>query len=118
MTNKQIALRYAALIKEVATVDFYKVDLTNRVNCYTCDVCNRITKTIDRDAGVTPMFHACENCRHPRARSSFYSDISPHLNPSQEWYRPTLDEVLKMKNESALVEHVLSGGLLVRGIKK
>lgn len=114
MNNKQITKQYQALLEEVKTNEFYtKVDLKNRVNCYTCQTCKLITKTIDIHAGVTPFIHRCEHCGE-MAHSSFYKDIAPHLLPTQEWFRPELSEVLKMNG--GLLDHILQGGLDVRSI--
>lgn len=90
----------------------------NRVNCYKCDRCGTITKTIDVDDGVTPFGHTCEHCGNPFATSTFYNDIAPKQRPTQEWYRPSLEETLKWrsKNES-MMNHILNGGLDVRPIK-
>jgi len=115
-TSKQIIRRYNKLIEDVATKDFYKIDLTNRVNCYTCSVCHHITKTKDVDPGVTPMFFPCEKCART-ARSSFYRDIAPHLKPTIEWYRPTLAEVLTKRENAALLDHIFNGGLDSRPVK-
>lgn len=88
------------------------------VNCYSCSNCGHITKTVDVDAGVTPMMHKCEKCGH-MAESSFYNDIAPGVDPTEEWYRPSLEQVLKVrKTQPGLVQHVLNGGLDCRKIQK
>ena len=112
---RTVVKRYNTLMNDVECNDFYKIDLTNRVNCYVCD-CGHITKTKDVDAGVTPFMHTCEKCCN-LARSTFYNDIIPEQQPTQEWYRPTLKQLLKMRNNIDLFEHVLNGGLDVRKIK-
>lgn len=112
MTKEHIKKKYENLIKEVETSDYYKIDLTNRVNCYSC-YCGHITKTIDIDAGVTPFMFSCEKCGE-NAQSSMFRDIAPLQQPTIEWYRPTLEEVLKMKNEPWLLDHILKGGLAHR----
>jgi len=114
-SQREIERKYKALLHDVATNDFYKVDLSNRVNCYMCQVCNLITKTIDVDSGVTPFIHTCEHCGNI-AHSSFYQDIAPNLKPTQEWFRPSLKEVLKMRKKPGLLDHILQGGLDVRKI--
>lgn len=116
MSKKQIIKRYEQLLQDVETDDFYtKIDLANRVNCYKCPTCGHITKTKDVDPGVTPFMHRCEQCAG-MAQSTMYNDIAPHKEPTQEWYRPTLAQVLKM--DYGLRDHVLRGGLDVRKIKK
>jgi RNase P subunit RPR2 len=116
-SQREIQREYNKLLQDVATKDFYKVDLTNRVNCYVCQSCHAITKTIDVDSGVTPFIHLCENC-NGEAHSTFYKDIVPNRQPTQEWYRPSLKEVLKMRNKEGMLEHILQGGLDVRLISK
>jgi hypothetical protein len=109
-----IAKEYAKLLKDVETKDFYtKVDLTNRVNNYGCVSCGHITKTIDRDAGVTWFIHTCEKCG-AEARSTFFKDLVPDRPATQEFYRPTLDELYTMS--PGMIDHVLQGGLAIRNI--
>lgn len=116
MTNNHIEKKYANLLKDIAENDFYKVDLTNRVNCYKCAKCGHVTKTKDVDAGVTPFIFECESCGG-EAHSSMYRDIRPSQQPTIEWYRPTLEQVIKMKNKPMLLDHILMGGLDYRPIK-
>lgn len=89
----------------------------NRTNCYVCSS-GHITKTIDVDEGVTPMFHQCHYCEN-MGTSRFYQDFAPDLKPVQEWYRPSLEECIELnrKGELGLLEHILDGGLNVRDIK-
>ncbi len=113
-SQREIEKAYNKLLHDVATNEFYtKIDLTNRVNCYVCQSCYAITKTIDIDSGVTPFMHTCENC-NGEAHSTFYRDIVPMRPPTQEWYRPTLKEVLKMHKKEGMLDHILQGGLDVR----
>lgn len=114
METKEIKEKYNQLLIDVKTKPFYKVDLTNRVNCYVCPKCGYITKTKDIDAGVTPFMFECDNCGE-FAYSRFYNDIAPELKPVYEWYRPELKELFKM--HPALQEHILNGGLEYRKIK-
>ena len=106
MEKQRIKKRYQAMLG--TTREFVK-DQNGRVNCYACRHCGHITKTVHADSGVTPFMHACEQCGE-FAQSSFYKDIAPEQQPTQEWFRPTLDECLKMK-DFVLLEHILNGGL-------
>lgn len=115
LSQREVTKKYAALMKDVETKDFYKIDLTKRVNCYTCQSCQHVTKTKDVHAGVTPFMFECEKCGKV-AYSSFYNDIRPGLQPTFEWYRPDLNEVLKGRNKG-WIEHVLQGGLLSRKVE-
>lgn len=116
ISQRETERKYNDLLADVKANDFYKKDLTNRVNCYVCDS-NHVTKTKDIDAGVTPFYHECEKCGE-RARSTFYNDIAPEKEPTQEWYRPTLKEVLKLRKKEHLLGHIFQGGLLSRKINK
>lgn len=115
-SQREIVKKYQALLSRVAKDDYYKIDLANRVNCYVCS-CGHITKTRDIDPGVTPAMHQCESCEK-LAHSTFYRDVAPTVKPTQEWYRPTLDECLKSKKSEALLDHIFKGGLLCRPIKE
>jgi hypothetical protein len=119
MTEQQIEEKYNALMQDVATKHYYtRINLTNRVNCYVCPspICNHITKTRDVDAGVTPMHHRCEKCGG-WASSTGYRDFRPDQQPTQEWFRPTLEQVQQIAKENPyLLDHILSGGLDVRPI--
>lgn len=116
MSQREVERKYNKLIDDVKTKDFYKINLANRVNCYTCQSCRHITKTKDVDAGVTPFIFDCEKC-NKEAYSSFYTDIAPHLKPTFEWYRPTLEETMKLRKNPNAIDHVLQGGLLSRKIQ-
>jgi DNA replicative helicase MCM subunit Mcm2 (Cdc46/Mcm family) len=112
---KETTKKYNELIKDVETNDFYKTDLTNKVNCYVCK-CGHVTKTIDIHSGVTPFMFTCEKCDGD-AQSTFYNDIKPYQKPTFEWHRPILKEVLKMRKDEFILDHVLRGGLIDRKIK-
>lgn len=89
----------------------------NRVNCYVCESCKQITKTIDIAVGVTSFIIPCPVCGCA-ARSSFYSDLLPDYEPTMEWYRPTIAQALKKKKDHSLMDHLLQGGLSLRTIVK
>ncbi len=115
---REVSRRYFKLKHDLETSPFYiSIDLTNRVNNYICTICNYVTKTKDIDRGVTPMFHTCAHCKS-RAASTMYRDTMPELEPIEEWYRPSFNEILKMRNKPEVLEHVLMGGLLNRKIKE
>lgn len=113
-SQREIARKYNKLLKSVETDDFYKIDLANRVNCYVCS-CGHITKTKDIDAGVTPFMHKCEKCGQ-MAQSTSYKDIVPEQQPTEEWYRPSLKKVLKMRKNEGMLHHIFQGGLCVRRV--
>ncbi len=114
ISQREVERKYNALINDVAVKDFYKIDLTNRVNCYVCK-CGHITKTKDIDSGVTPMMFRCEKCTS-MATSNFYNDCAPNQQPTIEWYRPTLKEVMKLRDNPYALDHIFNGGLEYRKI--
>jgi len=112
MTVEEIKAQYAH------SVEYYSTHVKRGVNCYTCPSCKHITKTIDVDAGVTPFMHLCEQCKKELGQSSMYKDIAPNQQPTEEWYRPTLEEVLEMHKagDYNMVSHIVRGGLHQRKI--
>jgi hypothetical protein len=116
-SQRQIERDYNKLMNDVKTSDYYKIDLTNRVNCYTCQSCGHITKTKDIDAGVIPFMFMCEKC-NGTAYSSFFKDIAPNQEPTIEWYRPTLKQILKLRNKPDVLHHIFNGGLEYRKINQ
>lgn len=109
ISQREVTRRYNSLLKSVAEDYFYKIDLKNRVNCYTCEL-GHITKTQDIDAGVTPMMMQCRVCGGV-SRSHYYKDIEPELKVHGVWYRPTLKQVMKMRKNPSMIDHILMGGL-------
>lgn len=117
MSQREVQRQYNKLMQDVATSDYYKIDLTNRENCYVCTSknCMHVTKTKDVDAGTIPMMFTCEKCG-ATARSTFFQDVVPGQKPTFEWYRPTLNQALKMRKKPIELEHILKGGLTYRRI--
>lgn len=112
LSQREVQRQYEKLMEDVRTNEFYtKINMENRVNCYVCD-CGKITKTKDVDPGVTPFLHKCECGK--LARSTMYRDIKPSLQPTEEWYRPSLHECLKYRDRPNVLNHVFNGGLLER----
>lgn len=110
ISQREVKRRYQAMLKN------HSKPVDNEVNCYVCEKCGHITKTIDIDDGVTPFMNECENCGE-LAQSTFYKDINPTVKPTIEWYRPSLEETIKMrKNPNGEFDHVIRGGLLPRKI--
>lgn len=102
------------MYKNIPAEYFKDVEL-NKVNCYKCN-CGHITKTINVNIGVTPMFFRCEACGN-QATSTFFNDIAPNQKPTWEWYRPSLKETYKkFKRAHAMIDHICMGGLEVRKV--
>lgn len=106
---REVTKEYNAIVKAHAGQKPYGI------NCYVCKVCGQITKTVDIDPGTTPFIFSCVHCGG-EAQSRFYRDIAPGLSPHVQWYRPSLEETLKLRKitKQGTLEHVLMGGLLDR----
>lgn len=118
ISQREVERQYNKLMRDVATDDYYiKVNAESRVNCYICTSkdCQHITKTKKLDPGVIPMMFDCEKCGC-RAMSTYFKDYAPNQEPTIEWYRPTLIQVLKMRKRPMELEHILKGGLAYRQI--
>lgn len=93
------------------------MSLEGMKNVYTCPKGHK-TVTVDADDGVTPFMIRCRqkdddgkhNCTE-MARSAMY-EVDQNLKPEFEWFMPV---TLKGLN-SAEIEHVRKGGLLMRKI--
>lgn len=108
MSNKVIKSRYQSMIAKHES----KPD-RERINCYQCADCKAVVRTIDIDTGTTPMFNKCDVCGG-RSSSTFYIDKFPEVPITYEWYRPTLEQVLKQKGNHNYIDHILNGGLSLR----
>ena len=104
MNRKQIIREYNDMLKHEQIRGEVE---PNKINAYNCK-CGHKTITIDVDKGVTPFYHICEVCGR-LATSSFYRVESNTLKPTEEWYRPSIEETLKMND--GMLQHILSGGL-------
>ena len=115
ISQREVKRQYAKLMFDVENDPYYKGDVTKRVNTYSCTRCKHETQTREIDAGCTAMSIQCK-CGGI-ARSHFYVEISPDKEPEKEWYRPSLEETIKLRNKPHILEHVLKGGLLIRDAK-
>jgi hypothetical protein len=98
-----------------------------RLNVYACTPpmmpgstiksgCGYWIVTIDRAAGVTPMFTKCGHCGGV-ASSRMYK-VGAGLEPTHEWFRPASEAELGPRYQlDTVTQHLLNGGLLLRPIK-
>jgi hypothetical protein len=95
-----------------------------RLNVYACTPmpmsnmksgCGHWIVTIDRAAGVTPMFTRCGHCGGT-ATSRMYK-VEPGLEPTHEWFRPkSVSELPNNYSLASVTQHLANGGLLLRPV--
>lgn len=91
-----------------------------RLNGYRCDGCQGITLTYDRHPGIAPAFvdhkrfDPGSRCPGMGASLGYPADAPPGWEPSHEWFRPSEDVLITLSD--AAINHVLSGGLILRPI--
>lgn len=97
-----------------------------RINVYACTPplspsssmkggCGYWIVTIDREAGVTPMFVKCGHCGGT-ASSRMYK-VGPGLEPTHEWFRPSSAvDLPEDRTLKGVEDHLRHGGLLLRPI--
>lgn len=81
-------------------------------NLYLCDSCGHGFITQDADAGTTPMFTTCLNCKGT-ARSAMYQIPQEWLattTPAVRWIRPPKEEWGKLSPSTQ--QHLEVGGLI------
>lgn len=87
-------------------------------NCCECSECGHVDKYLYLDSGVTPFKVLCSKCNAPSHRK-LGEDINPALEPTHEWYRPSLNHVMVMQKRYPMIfDHIINGGLMPREISK
>lgn len=110
MKKEVIEKRYNELVIEIERKIMY--DGRGTVDRYTCDTCGHIIYTTYRDKGVTPYTIKCERCGGTKYHDKTYDKRTvPGYVMVMDWYRPSLEDVLKMSD--GMIEHVLNGGLIL-----
>ena len=110
MRKEDIEKRYNELVKEIEGKRMY--DGRGTVDRYTCDDCQMIIYTTYRDKGTTPFSMRCRRCGGTMFHDKTYDKKSvPNYVMVLDWYRPSLESVLKMSE--GMTEYVLSGGLFL-----
>lgn len=110
MNRGQIEKRYNGLVNGIEEKKMY--DGRNTVDRYVCDTCGYMIHTTYRDKGVTPFTMPCTRCGGTMYHTkTFDKKTVPTYVPVFDWYRPTLEQTLKMSD--AMIEHILAGGLVL-----
>ena len=109
--RRDIEKRYRKMLER------FKGD-TMEISCYACEQCGQVTKVRQEVVGLTHGGIECPYC-HGQANLDMFDQL-PNVSVTHEWYRPTIDEVLKMAEEDRMfsVNFVLSGGLMRRECSK
>lgn len=110
MEKEIIEKKYNELIKSIEGKRMY--DGRGTVDRYTCSSCGHIIYTTYRDKGVTPFAMRCHRCGGTKYHDKTYDKKSvPDYVLVMDWYRPTLEDTLKMSD--GMIDHVLNGGLIL-----
>lgn len=110
MTIEQIEKQYNKLVSEIEEKRMY--DGRGTVDRYICDTCGYMMHTTYKDKGVTPFTMPCPKCKGTMYhRQTFRKETVPDWVEVKNWYRPSLEEVLKMNERTT--EHILNGGLIL-----
>lgn len=111
MNKEQIKKEYNELVNSIEEMRMY--DGRNTVDRYVCKRCGAHLYTTYIDKGVTPFTIQCRRCSvgtmiHDK---TFRKETIPSYIVVLGWYRPTLEQTLRM-SEGA-ISHVLKGGLFL-----
>lgn len=113
MKKQDIISKYKKLVREIEKMKMY--DGRGTIDEYICDKCGNSTYTTYRDKGVTPFVMRCNKCGgdsvHRNTFPSITFDSISTIVEIKEWYRPSLEETLKMKE--GMIDHILNGGLVL-----
>ena len=106
--------RYRKLLRGIADSKIFD-GRGKGVDLYICDKCGERLYTRYEDKGVTPFSIACDSCKEGRMshRENIASRDVPWDYNIRPWYRPTFKEMLELPEW--LIEHVLNGGLILKG---
>lgn len=85
-----------------------------RFNRYTCESCGFIIHTVDLDEGVTPYIIRCRHGDCDGVMRSHMYRVTLDQLPDYEWYRPSEEEIKGLGLDTGVLEHVRSGGLMLR----
>lgn len=110
MIEEEIEKDYCKLTKEIESMRIY--DGRNTVDRYVCEKCGALLHTTYKDKGVTPFVITCPMCGGTMSHSqTFRKEIVPESIEIKNWFRPTLEQTLKMSDGT--IEHILNGGLIL-----
>ena len=107
--NEDIKRKYNELVSNIEGMKIY--DGRGTVDRYVCDTCGCMIHTTYKDKGVTPFTMGCPKCNGTMYhRQTFRKESVPAWVEVRNWYRPTLEQTLKMN--VGMIDHILKGGLV------
>ena len=110
MKREHIEKQYSDLVNRIEEMKMY--DGRQTVDRYICDTCGHIIYTTYMDKGVTPYTIRCNRCGGTKYHDITYDKKTvPDYVTVLNWYRPPLEDVLKMSD--GMIKHVLMGGLVL-----
>ena len=111
MEKETIKRKYNELVASLEDAKMY--DGRGEYNGYVCEKCGYITATLYKEKGVTPFIIQCEKfgkAAMHKITSRNAPPADPNISEVKKWVRPTLDQLMKMSQET--IDHVLNGGLV------
>lgn len=83
---------------------------------YLCEKCGDLSQYQHIDAGVTPNGMICPSCGGHAVTDSYTGRFASQTPAHYlEWFRPSFKQAKKItKNNAALMEHIMEGGLIDR----
>ena len=110
MDKEDVKKRYDERVSKIEEVRMY--DGRGAVDRYICDTCGHMMHTTYKDKGVTPFTVRCPKCNGTMYhKKTFRKDTVPGWVDVKNWYRPTLEQTLRMPEHT--IEHILNGGLIL-----
>lgn len=107
MKKEDIAKKYSEMVSTIEESKIY--DGRGTYDLYRCEKCANDIITTYADKGVTPFMTICSCGGSLQHEKSFQS--VPDYVRVLKWKRPTLEQTMKLSD--GLIEHVLSGGLVL-----
>lgn len=104
---KEIEKRYTKMASTIEDAKIY--DGRGTYDLYQCEKCGSEKITTYADKGVTPFMIEC-NCGKQMQHTKSFRSVPDYIRVFK-WKRPTLEQTIKLS--SGMIEHVLSGGLIL-----
>lgn len=109
--KKDITRRYKEIDKAIANEE----DNAGQKICFVCSKCKQAVKTEIKDKGLIPRGIICPFCGEEALPTD--RDVMKDFEPTYEWVRPTLEEVLEHHDKPVTCNFFLGGGLMRKEVR-